>query len=85
MLPVEEEMLRLRTYEKLQSLVGQGAVTRTVKGVTKNYKGSLGETRHAQRGDESHTRNGLETSAQGCGSGEGGCRRRQLNCYSTFR
>ena len=34
-----EEMLRLRTYEKLQSLVGQGAVTRTVKGVTKNYKG----------------------------------------------
>ena len=34
-----EEMLRLRTYEKLQSLVGEGAVTRTVKGVTKNYKG----------------------------------------------
>ena len=34
-----EEMLRLRTYEKLQSLVGQGAVTRTVKGITKNYKG----------------------------------------------
>jgi hypothetical protein len=34
-----EEMLRLRTYEKLQSLVGQGAVTRTVKGVTKNYRG----------------------------------------------
>src|SRR5256886_6659044 len=25
-----EEMLRLRTYEKLQSLVSQGAVTRTV-------------------------------------------------------
>lgn len=34
-----EEMLRLRTYEKLQSLVSQGAVTRTVKGVAKNYKG----------------------------------------------
>jgi hypothetical protein len=34
-----EEMLRLRTYEKLQSLVGEGAVTRTVKGITKNYKG----------------------------------------------
>ena len=34
-----EEMLRLRTYEKLQSLVHQGAVTRKVKGITKNYKG----------------------------------------------
>ena len=34
-----EEMLRLRTYEKLQSLVGEGVVTRTVKGITKNYKG----------------------------------------------
>jgi hypothetical protein len=34
-----EEMLRLRTYEKLQSLVSQGAVTRMVKGITKNYKG----------------------------------------------
>ena len=34
-----EEMLRLRTYEKLQSLVSQGAVIRTVKGVAKNYKG----------------------------------------------
>lgn len=34
-----EEMLRLRTYEKLQSLVSQGTVTRTVKGVTKKYKG----------------------------------------------
>ena len=32
-------MLRLRTYEKLQSLVSQGAVTRTVKGITKKYKG----------------------------------------------
>lgn len=34
-----EEMLRLRAYEKLQSLVSQGAVNRTVKGVTKKYKG----------------------------------------------
>jgi hypothetical protein len=34
-----EEMLRLRTYEKLQGLVGQGAVIRTVTGVTKKYKG----------------------------------------------
>jgi hypothetical protein len=34
-----EEMLRLRTYEKLQGLVSQGAVKRTVKGATKNYKG----------------------------------------------
>ena len=34
-----EEMLRLRAYEKLQSLVDQGAVSRTVKGTTKKYKG----------------------------------------------
>lgn len=34
-----EEMLRLRAYEKLQGLVSQGAVNRTVKGVTKKYKG----------------------------------------------
>lgn len=34
-----EEMLRLRAYEKLQSLVGQGAVSRTVNGTTKKYKG----------------------------------------------
>src|SRR5712691_6680717 len=34
-----EEMLRLRVYEKLQGLVGQGAVTRTVAGITKKYKG----------------------------------------------
>ena len=34
-----EEMLRLRTYEKLQSLVHQGAVRRTVTGATKKYKG----------------------------------------------
>lgn len=34
-----EEMLRLRTYEKLQSLVHQGAVTRTTAGITKKYKG----------------------------------------------
>lgn len=34
-----EEMLRLRSYEKLQSLVDRGAVKKTVKGVVKNYKG----------------------------------------------
>ena len=34
-----EEMLRLRVYEKLQNLVGQGAVNRTVNGITKKYKG----------------------------------------------
>src|SRR6266850_2841530 len=34
-----EEMLRLRAYEKLQGLVNQGAVIRTVTGLTKKYKG----------------------------------------------
>src|SRR5436190_23818539 len=34
-----EEMLRLRVYEKLQGLVGQGAVNRTVNGTTKKYRG----------------------------------------------
>lgn len=34
-----EEMLRLRAYEKLQGLVHQGAVNRTVTGLTKKYKG----------------------------------------------
>jgi len=34
-----EELLRLRAYEKLQGLVNQGAVTRTVTGITKKYKG----------------------------------------------
>src|SRR6266446_4749251 len=34
-----EEMLRLRAYEKLQGLVGQGAVNRTITGTTKKYKG----------------------------------------------
>ena len=34
-----EEMLRLRAYEKLQGLVSQGAVNRTVAGITKKYKG----------------------------------------------
>ena len=34
-----EEMLRLRVYEKLQGLVSQGAVDRTVNGTTKTYKG----------------------------------------------
>src|SRR3954463_11020881 len=33
------EELRLRTYEKIQSLVNQGAVIRTVAGITKKYKG----------------------------------------------
>jgi len=34
-----EEMLRLRAYEKLQGLVSQGAVNRTITGGTKKYKG----------------------------------------------
>ncbi len=34
-----EEMLRLRSYEKLQTLVSQGAVNRKVSGITKKYKG----------------------------------------------
>jgi hypothetical protein len=34
-----EEMLRLRAYERLQGLVHQGAVNRTVTGATKKYKG----------------------------------------------
>src|SRR3954452_13298246 len=34
-----EEMLRLRVYEKLQGLVNRGAVTRTVTGIVKKYKG----------------------------------------------
>jgi hypothetical protein len=34
-----EEMLRLRCYEKLQSLVAQGAVDRKVNGTVKKYKG----------------------------------------------
>src|SRR5437763_14056544 len=34
-----EVMLRLRAYEKLQGLVHQGAVKRTVTGITKKYKG----------------------------------------------
>ncbi len=34
-----EEMLRLRAYEKLQSLVDRGAVKKTVTGVVKKYKG----------------------------------------------
>jgi hypothetical protein len=34
-----EELLRLRAYEKLQGLVHQGAVIRTVTGITKTYKG----------------------------------------------
>ena len=34
-----EELLRLRAYEKLQGLVHQGVVNRTVTGTTKKYKG----------------------------------------------
>ena len=34
-----EEMLRLRSYEKLQSLVDRGAVKKTVTGTVKKYKG----------------------------------------------
>jgi len=34
-----EDLLRLRAYEKLQGLVHQGAVNRTVTGTTKKYKG----------------------------------------------
>jgi len=34
-----EEMLRLRAYEKLQGIANQGAVKRTVTGITKKYKG----------------------------------------------
>jgi hypothetical protein len=34
-----EEMLRLRVYEKLQRLVDQGAVLRTVTGIVKKYRG----------------------------------------------
>lgn len=34
-----EEMLRLRTYEKLHSLVSQGAVKKTITNASKRYKG----------------------------------------------
>ena len=34
-----EELLRLRVYEKLQGLVGKGAVNRIVAGTTKKYRG----------------------------------------------
>src|SRR6201987_5457969 len=34
-----EEMLRLGAYERLQRLVRQGAVNRTITGATKKYKG----------------------------------------------
>src|SRR5213082_1306394 len=33
-----EDMLRLRVYEELQSLVSQGAITRTATGVIKKYR-----------------------------------------------
>ena len=34
-----EEMLRLRTYDKLQSLVNQGMVMKTITKAGKHYKG----------------------------------------------
>jgi len=34
-----EEMMRLKTYEKLQNLVGQGAVKKTINGTAKTYQG----------------------------------------------
>jgi hypothetical protein len=34
-----EEMLRLRAYEKLQGLVGQGMVQKTITKAGKHYKG----------------------------------------------
>jgi hypothetical protein len=34
-----EEMLRLRTYEKLQNLVGQGMVKKTITKTVKEYQG----------------------------------------------
>lgn len=37
-----EEMLRLRAYEKLQSLVDRGAVKKTATGIVKKYKGVPG-------------------------------------------
>lgn len=43
-----EEMLRLRAYEKLQGLVSQGAVNRTVTGITKKYKGVAAHMRSLQ-------------------------------------
>ena len=44
-----EEMLRLRSYEKLQSLVDRGAVKKTVTGVTKKYKGVSGPVVGSER------------------------------------
>jgi len=35
-----EEMLRLRIYEKLQQLVAQGSVKKTIAGEVKKYKGT---------------------------------------------
>jgi len=35
-----EEMLRLRIYEKLQQLVAQGAVKKTISGEVKKYRGT---------------------------------------------
>ena len=35
-----EELLRLRVYEKLQQLVAQGAVKKTMEGEVKKYRGT---------------------------------------------
>ena len=35
-----EEMLRLRLYEKLQQLVAQGAVKKTITGEVRKYRGT---------------------------------------------
>lgn len=43
-----EEMLRLRCYEKLQSLVAQGAVKKTVNGLVKKYQGVAAPLRAMQ-------------------------------------
>ena len=47
-----EEMLRLRSYEKLQSLVSQGAVDRKVNGATKNIQRGARANAGSQGGDE---------------------------------
>src|SRR3981081_4653699 len=59
-----EEMLRLRTYEKIQSLVGQGAVTRTGKGINQELQRCRGATASAKGGDESFAR-GMEPEGSG--------------------
>ena len=52
-----EEMLRLRTYEKLQSLVSQGMVKKTITKAGKKYQGlaSLSSLRPAVVGNPAAT------------------------------